>query len=226
MAASITNHSGQVARSLIVLVGSTRPAKIDAVRAAIEAIAGFDSRFADARVEAMDVGDVAPRMPTTDRETLEGARARAEAVGRQFVRTQVARESGRNRSASVRAGGGAPAQLETMVLALGLEGGIAQLPIDDGKRQAIVTWAAATDGKRWGYGGGGTILLPDDIARQVLAGRELGDVIDALAGGPVRGTRGAWGVFTRDLVGRRDAFRVATIAALAPFYNPGPYAPD
>ena len=66
--------------------------------------------------------------------------------------------------------------------------------------------------------------VPDDIAREVRAGRELGDVIDEMAGEPVRGTRGAWGLLTRDLIGRRDAFTVATLAALAPFYNAGAYA--
>jgi len=39
------------------------------------------------------------------------------------------------------------------------------------------TWAAVTDGATWGYGAGGAILLPDGVSRQVLAGRELGDVI-------------------------------------------------
>jgi non-canonical (house-cleaning) NTP pyrophosphatase len=87
----------------------------------------------------------------------------------------------------------------------------------------LVSWAAATDGVRWGYGCGGSILVPDDIAREVRAGRELGDVIDETAGEPVRGTRGAWGLLTRDLIGRRDAFTVATLAALAPFYNAAAY---
>jgi non-canonical (house-cleaning) NTP pyrophosphatase len=48
-------------------------------------------------------------------------------------------------------------------------------------------------------------------------------VIDALAGKAVRGTRGAWGVLTLDLIGRQDSFRSAILAALAPFYNPGLY---
>jgi non-canonical (house-cleaning) NTP pyrophosphatase len=76
-----------------------------------------------------------------------------------------------------------------------------------------------TDGQRWGYGAGGAVLVPAAVAERVLAGEELGDVIDALAGAPTRGTRGAWGVLTRDLVGRRDAFRLAVLAAFAPFYN-------
>ena len=80
-----------------------------------------------------------------------------------------------------------------------------------------------TDGVRWGFGAGGGILLPEALSRQVLDGRELGDVIDALSGASVRGTRGAWGVLTRDLVGRREAFVVGVLAALAPFYNASAY---
>ena len=47
--------------------------------------------------------------------------------------------------------------------------------------------------------------------------------IDALAGSAVRGTRGAWGVLTLDLIDRRDSFRSAILAALAPFYNTALY---
>jgi hypothetical protein len=54
-----------------------------------------------------------------------------------------------------------------------------------------------------GHGAGGAIALPLTITCQALAGRELGDVIDEIASTTVRGTRGAWGVLTRDLVGRR-----------------------
>ncbi len=76
-----------------------------------------------------------------------------------------------------------------------------------------------TDGNRWGFGAGGAIVLPEAIMREVLNGRELGDVIDDVAGTSVRGTRGAWGVLARDLIGRQDSFKSAILAALAPFYN-------
>jgi non-canonical (house-cleaning) NTP pyrophosphatase len=85
----------------------------------------------------------------------------------------------------------------------------------------LQTWAAVTDGQRWGYGAGPSLALPPDVADSVTAGEELGDVIDRLAGSQVRGTRGAWGLLTRDLIGRRDAFRLAVLAAFAPFYNEG-----
>jgi non-canonical (house-cleaning) NTP pyrophosphatase len=47
----------------------------------------------------------------------------------------------------------------------------------------------------------------------------LTHVIDELVGVSVRGTPGAWGVLTRDLVDRHHSFTTAIIAALAPFYN-------
>jgi non-canonical (house-cleaning) NTP pyrophosphatase len=84
---------------------------------------------------------------------------------------------------------------------------------------ALQTWAAVSDGARWGYGAGPAIVLPRAVSKLVVAGEELGDVIDRMAGDAVRGTRGAWGILTRDLIGRREAFRLAVIAAFAPFYN-------
>ena len=104
--------------------------------------------------------------------------------------------------------------MQPPLLAIGLEGGLSNDPI-----ATLTSWAAATDGERWGYGAGGRIVLPDAVMQQVTGGRELGDVIDEMAGAQIRGTRGAWGWLTRDLVGRRQALLTATLAALAPFYN-------
>jgi inosine/xanthosine triphosphatase len=177
--------------NLLIVVASTRPAKVDAVRAAIDRIAAIDPAFHHVLIESLDVGAVALAMPMSDRETLDGARARAAAAALAASRP---------------------------FLAIGLEGGLSAEPLE-----TLTSWAAVTDGERWGYGSGGRIVLPDTIARQVRGGRELGDVIDEAAGEAIRGTRGAWGLLTRDLVGRRDAFVTATIAALAPFYNQSMY---
>ncbi len=179
-----------------LLVGSTRSAKVDAARAAATAIAAVDERFRNAAIMPIDAGDVGPAMPMTERETIEGARARAMSV--------LARAARDTNAATC--------------LAIGVEGGLDPLP-GDGDRYTLNSWAAATDGVTIGYGCGGAILVPDHVIRAVLGGRELGDVIDELVGTSVRGTRGAWGVLTRDLVGRRDSFTTAIIAALAPFYN-------
>ena len=184
---------------MIVLLGSTKPAKVDGARDALQAIAAVDPRFANPDIRTVDLTHVAPRMPMTVAEIVNGARLRAEALVQH---------------PSFRAG-------ETF--AIGLEGGLNPVDLSDRLLLALHTWAAATDGEAWGFGAGGAVTIPPRVARRVLAGEELGDVVDQLAGAPTRGTRGAWGVLTRDLVGRRDAFRVAVLAALAPFYNSAAY---
>lgn len=191
---------------LLVLVGSTRPAKLDGVRAALDAVAAIDARFKRASIEGVDVTSVAPAMPMTERAVVAGARARAEAL---LERARAAKNG-------------------PIGLAVGVEGGLERLQHGESRGDSqwtLRTWAVVTDGTIWGYGGGGAILLPDALAREVLAGRELGDVVDHIVGAPVRGTRGAWGILTRDLIDRRDAFRSAVIAALAPFYNQALYNP-
>jgi non-canonical (house-cleaning) NTP pyrophosphatase len=132
-------------------------------------------------------------MPMSEREIIAGARARAAAL-------------------CGRCGAGDR-------FAVGLEGGLDRLASGELTAYVLKSWACVTDGTRWSYGAGGAIMLPPDVAARVVAGDELGDVIDAIAGGPVRGTRGAWGVLTRDVIGRRDAFELAVLSAFAPFYN-------
>jgi inosine/xanthosine triphosphatase len=176
---------------MIVVVASTSPAKVDAVRRSIERIAAVEPSFSKAVLRTVDVTGLAPKMPMTDRETLDGARLRAQTVTK---------------------------GLTSPFLAIGLEGGLSSDPM-----VTLTSWAAVTDGARWGYGAGGRIALPDRVLDQVKAGRELGDVIDELAGAGIRGTRGAWGWLTKDLVGRKNALLTATLAALAPFYNKDVY---
>jgi inosine/xanthosine triphosphatase len=184
---------------VIIVVGSTRAAKVEGVRAAIEAIASLPeigARFRDAAIEPVDVSDVAPAMPMTRAATIAGARARATAVLQRRLKTD-----------------------DGEVLGVGVEGGVDPA----GAHWLLEAWAVVTDGTRWTCGSGGAVLLPDAIGQAIAGGEELGDVVDRLAGAPIRGTRGAWGLVTHDLVGRSDAFKVAVIAALAPFYNPALY---
>lgn len=74
---------------------------------------------------------------------------------------------------------------------------------------------------REAYGQAGGILLPEALASEVLdRGVELSEAIDVFTGGQgIRDMQGAWGVLTRDLITRQDAFRIAVIHAFAPFFN-------
>lgn len=187
-------------RNVIVLLGSTRPAKVDGARDALQAIAAVDSRFANPDIHAVDLTHIAPRMPLSEAATVLGAGRRATALMSN------------------------DAFIKGRAYAVGLEGGLSALDVNGQRIWVLHTWAAVTDGSVWGYGAGGAVTVPDHVAQRVLNGEELGDVIDALVGEPTRGTRGAWGVLTRDLVGRRDAFRLAVLAAFAPFYNSAAYS--
>lgn len=195
--------------ALVILVGSTRHAKVEGTREALAAIASVDARFGRVELRAFDVTSVAPRMPMTEAEIVGGARERAAAI----VRSAPSGDTW---------------------YAVGLEGGLDPVSVPAGippgrettasspvtaVRYALRSWACVTDGSAWSYGAGGVVLVPDDVAEAVRAGRELGDVVDGHAGAHVRGTRGAWGVLTCDLVTRQDAFRLAVVSAFAPFYN-------
>lgn len=114
-------------------------------------------------------------------------------------------------------------------LGVGIEGGVARLADLDGLY--LVMWAAATDGDRWGRGGGPTIRLPKDIARRVTGesdgagragaragGEELGPVMDDVLGtDDVAENQGAAGALTGGVTDREGALREAVAGALGPF---------
>jgi inosine/xanthosine triphosphatase len=101
-------------------------------------------------------------------------------------------------------------------LGVGLEGGVARLPDLDGLW--LVMWAAATDGTRWGRGGGPSLRLPNRIAARVDAGEELGPVMDDVLGeADVARNQGAAGALTGGSLNRAGALRAAVAGALGPF---------
>jgi non-canonical (house-cleaning) NTP pyrophosphatase len=89
------------------------------------------------------------------------------------------------------------------------------------RRVFLESWAYVSDGTRGHYGRSGGIELPVSLAREVLEnGIELAVAIDRFAGSTgIRDKQGAWGVLSNNLITRQEAFRVAVIAAFAPFYN-------
>ena len=183
---------------MIIAVGSSRAAKVEAVRRCVERIAGVDERWRGALVMAREVETDAPAMPLTDMELLRGARARALAVRARLLEEKV----------------------EAQVF-LGLEGGFHSFELEGRWHTLLRGWAYATDGEREGFGVSPSIRVPDSIARRVTEGGvELATVIDEVAGEKdVRSRQGAWGVLSRGLLTRAESFESALIAALAPFYN-------
>src|SRR5262249_32837434 len=98
------------------------------------------------------------------------------------------------------------------------------------RRVFLESWAYVTDGARGHFGRSGGVEIPEALAPEVIdQGIELSEAIDRFAatqdpdrfGGTsgIRNAQGAWGVLSGDLITRQEAFRVAVIAAFAPFYN-------
>ncbi len=149
-----------------------------------------------ARVEALAVDPGVPAQPLSDEQMVAGARARAAA---------------------------ACAALDAD-LGVGLEGGVHRSPWG----LLLTSWVAVVDrAGRQGLGSGGRLPLPPVLAAAVLAGEELGPAVDKLAGqhDTKRGP-GAVGILTGGLVRRDEAFRVATVYAMAGFLHPLWYETD
>jgi inosine/xanthosine triphosphatase len=106
--------------------------------------------------------------------------------------------------------------------------------LDSRRRVFLESWAFVTDGTRGHFGRSGAVELPESLAHEVLdKGIELSEAIDRYAmtqdparfagASGIRNAQGAWGVLSAGLITRQEAFRVAVIAAFAPFYNPRMY---
>src|SRR5713101_1077738 len=96
----------------------------------------------------------------------------------------------------------------------------------NGRRRVFLeSWAYVSDGARGHFGRSGGIELPEALAHEVLEnGVELSVAIDRFAGAAgIRDAQGAWGVLSSNFITRQEAFRVAVIAAFAPFYNGSMY---
>jgi inosine/xanthosine triphosphatase len=184
---------------LIVAVGSTRKPKLDAVREALRDIGphlGDAPRF---EITAVEVPSGVRHTPLSHQEIMTGACQRAEGLIR------IAREKN-----------------EPWKYFVGLEGGIDVVHEGAGRLVFLENWAYVADATGRGFfGRSGAILLPEPLVKRVVdEGVELSEAIDAFAGETgIRDAQGAWGVLTRNLITRQDAFRIAVIAAFAPFFT-------
>lgn len=183
---------------MVIALGSARAAKIMAVRAACARIANVDAAWARAELIARPVQTGAPAMPLADVQLMRGARGRAEAV-RALLEGEGQRAD----------------------FYVGLEGGFHSITLDGPRRTFLRGWAYVACGERGHYGAAPSVEVPVGIVQRVeRSGRELGDVIDEVAGEcDVRSRQGAWGVLSRDLLTRAMSFETALVAAFAPFYN-------
>jgi inosine/xanthosine triphosphatase len=180
----------------LVAVGTTRVPKVRAVEQALAELRGRFPGFLPGafRIETRKVSSGVAETPRSTEETMRGARARAHAAF-EGLRSEGARPS----------------------LGIGLEGGVAAA----GSAFFLESWAYVTDGARGYFGGSGAIPLPAGLAELVVVdGAELGEAADRyFARTDVAANEGTFGVLTRMMVSREEAFVRSLIHALAPFYN-------
>ncbi len=181
-----------------IAVGSTRRPKLAAVDEAIREFGAILAPQAEFEVVGVEVDSGVGHTPANRAELMQGARQRAEALVR---------------LASQRS--------EAWRYFVGLEGGLDLLQQDGDRRVLLESWAYVSDGRNGHYGRSGGVEVPDALAREVLEhGVELSVAIDRFAGAiGIRDAQGAWGVLSSGLISRTEAFRVAVVAAFAPFYN-------
>lgn len=182
----------------IIAVGSRRKPKLNAVNEALVSLAAVLDPGAEFEVVGLEVESGVGHTPATCEELMRGAKQRAEAL------VQHARKSGQDWKYFV-----------------GLEGGLDVVAENGGRRVFLESWAYVSDGRSGYFGRSGGVEIPETLAHEVLEkGVELSVAIDKFAGeAGIRDAQGAWGVLTRNLIARQEAFRVAVIAAFAPFYN-------
>jgi inosine/xanthosine triphosphatase len=184
--------------TIIIAVGSTRRPKLNAVSEALAVIAPALDAHAQFEIVGLEVASGVSHTPCTRDELMRGARQRADAL------VHLAREKG-----------------ATPRYFVGLEGGLDCVEENGQRRVFLESWAYVTDGSRGHFGRSGSVEVPETLAHEVLEnGIELSVAIDKFAGAAgIRDAQGAWGVLSRNLITRQEAFRVAVIAAFAPFYN-------
>ena len=183
---------------IVIAVGSTRRPKLNAVTEALQCFGALLGNGAEFDVLGFEVESGVGHTPVSREDLMRGARQRAEALVR------LAQE-----------------RKESWQYFVGLEGGLDVVNDKGGRRVLLESWAYVTDGSAGHYGRSGGVEIPPQLAHEVLDDAvELSVAIDRFAGAVgIRDAQGAWGVLSANLIPRQEAFRVAVIAAFAPFYN-------
>jgi inosine/xanthosine triphosphatase len=187
---------------LIVAVGSARKPKLAAVHEALEGLAGLLSPNSALEIIGVEVESGVNRTPLSREESMCGARQRAETLQKIAL-----------------------GEKKPWNYFVGLEGGLDSISENGLRRVFLESWVYVSDGTRGHFGRSGAVELPDSLAEEVFVrGTDLSVAIDRFAGGAgIRDGQGAWGVLSGNKITRQEAFRVALIAAFAPFFNSAMY---
>jgi inosine/xanthosine triphosphatase len=135
-------------------------------------------------------------------------------VAEQPMSSDEALEGATNRAIAARAA------VPVADLWFGVEGGIEDT--EDG--MTAFAWIVVASADRVGRGRTATFFLPDEVARLVRSGMELGEADDVVFGrSNSKQKDGAIGLLTGNVVDRTALYEHGVIIALVPFKNEGLY---
>ncbi len=198
---------------ITIAAGSKRGPKLNAITEALQSFSAALAHDAQFEVVGVEVESGVSHTPTSRDELMRGARQRAEAL------LQRARQGGADWQYFVGLEGG----LDVVYEGASADKIFSHSGLQQNRRRRVFleSWAYVSDGARGHFGRSGSIELPGALAHEVLEnGVELSIAIDRFAGAVgIRDAQGAWGVLSNNFITRQEAFRVAVIAAFAPFYN-------
>ena len=200
-------------KKITIAAGSKRGPKLNAITEALQSFSAALAHDTQFEVVGVEVESGVSHTPTSRDELMRGARQRAEAL------QQTARQGGADWQYFVGLEGGLDVVCEgASADKIFSHSGLQQ---NRHRRVFLESWAYVSDGARGHFGRSGSIELPGALAHEVLEnGVELSIAIDRFAGAVgIRDAQGAWGVLSNNFITRQEAFRVAVIAAFAPFYN-------
>ncbi|HLV96437.1 MAG TPA: inosine/xanthosine triphosphatase [Candidatus Acidoferrales bacterium] len=193
-------------KKIIVAVGTMRRPKLNAVWEALTVVGPVLDSGAQFDMAAVEVPSGVRHTPLSREEIMAGARRRVEALVR------IAHEKN-----------------EPWEYFVGLEGGLDVVRDGSTRLVFLENWAYVADTNgRAAFGQSGAVSTPEQLIKPVVDdGVELSEAIDAFARGRgIRDAQGTWGILTRNIITRQDAFRVAVINAFAPFFNRAAYSGD
>jgi inosine/xanthosine triphosphatase len=186
-------------KKIIVAVGTTRRPKLNAVWEALTVVGPVLDGDGQFDIAAVEVPSGVRHTPLSREEIMAGARHRVQAL------VSIAREKN-----------------EPWEYFVGLEGGFDVVRNGAARLVFLENWVCVADTSGGiAFGQSGAVSVPEELAKPVVDdGIELSEAIDAFANGRgIRDAQGTWGILTRNMITRQDAFRVAVINAFAPFFN-------
>ncbi len=175
---------------LSVGVGSTNPVKVAAVQQAITHVLQRQKRAIRFQVEGYEVASEVSPQPRSETETREGATNRAKNVLLKHAHID---------------------------LAVGMEGGVH--PENDGLFSTVWVCVLDREGRKTEVNGA-RFRLPNEIAQPIIAGQEMGVVMDQLTGKTnIKHQEGMIGTLTGEAVTRQEEYENLVSLALGLYFK-------